>query len=98
MVTLIDKRTPPAATPPRPIRVGFVLHAMQVAGAEVLVRETIRRLGPAIAPTIFCLDRVGQLGEEFLRGGGDLVCFHRRPGRDYGLSWKLAAEVRRRGV
>src|SRR5262245_42014989 len=26
-----------------PIRVGFVLHAMQVAGAEMLVFETIRR-------------------------------------------------------
>ena len=32
----------------RPIRVGFVMHAMQVAGAEVLVAETIRRLGKLI--------------------------------------------------
>ena len=31
-----------------PVRVGFVLHVMQVAGAEVLVNETIRRLGSRI--------------------------------------------------
>ena len=46
-----------------PIRVGFVLHAMQVAGAEVLVAETIRRLGNRIEPVILCLDSVGALGE-----------------------------------
>lgn len=82
----------------RQIRVAFVLHAMQVAGAEVLVKETIRRLGPAIVPTVFCLDRVGPLGEEFVAAGGDLVCFHRRPGRDLKVSWKLAAEAGRRGI
>jgi L-malate glycosyltransferase len=82
----------------RPIRVGFVLHAMQIAGAEVLVRETIRRLGSRIVPTIFCLDSVGQLGEEHLAAGGDLVCLHRKPGRDFKVSWKLAREVGRRGI
>ena len=65
------------------VRVGFVVHVMQVAGAEVLVRETIRRLGSAIEPTVFCLDRVGTLGEEFVKEGGDLVCLNRRPGRDW---------------
>jgi hypothetical protein len=29
---------------PHRIRVAFVLHAMQVAGAEVLVMETVRRV------------------------------------------------------
>lgn len=90
--------TDPLEPQSRPIRVGFVLHVMQVAGAEVLVKETIRRLGPAIVPTVFCLDRVGQLGEEFLREGGDLVCFNRRPGRDFKVSARLAGECRRRGI
>ncbi len=49
---------------PSPVRVGFVLHVMQVAGAEILVAETIRRLGGLIRPTIFCLDAVGPLGEQ----------------------------------
>ena len=71
---------------------------MQVAGAEVLVKETIRRLGAQIVPTVFCLDSVGQLGEEHLANGGDLVCFHRKPGRDFKVSWKLAREAGRRGI
>jgi glycosyltransferase involved in cell wall biosynthesis len=83
---------------PRPIRVGFVLHVMQVAGAEVLVKETIQRLGKLIVPTIFCLDRVGQLGEEYVADGGELVCFDRPPRRDLTLPWKLARECGRRRI
>ncbi|HBI44866.1 MAG TPA: hypothetical protein DDY78_18725, partial [Planctomycetales bacterium] len=41
------------------VRVGFVLHVMQVAGAEMLVAETVRRLAGRIVPTIFCLDAIG---------------------------------------
>ena len=63
----------------RPVRVGFVVHVMQVAGAEVLVRETVRRLAGKIAPTIFCLDAVGRIGEEMQREGVDLVRLGRRP-------------------
>ena len=81
-----------------PLRVGFVVHVMQVAGAEVLVRETIRRLGPAIEPTVFCLDSVGQIGEELRAEGVDLVCLNRRPGWDFSASWKLAAALRERRI
>ncbi len=83
---------PPSLLEP-PIRVGFVLHVMQVAGAEVLVKETIRRLGANIVPTIFCLDTVGQLGEDYLAAGGDLVAFGRKPGRDFGVAKRLAREA-----
>ncbi len=82
----------------RPIRVGFILHVMQVAGAEMLVKETIQRLGSRIIPTIFCLDRVGQLGEEFQNQGGDLVCFDRPPTRDLRVAWNLARECSRRKI
>ena len=83
-------------TRPTPIRVAFVVHVMQVAGAEVLVRETIRALGPAITPAVFCLDRVGAIGEELRAGGVDVVCFDRRPGWDFRASDKLAAAARAR--
>ena len=83
---------------PRPIRVGFVVHAMQVAGAEVLVRETIRRLGPRIEPTVLCLDSVGQIGEELRASGVPVVCLNRQAGRDYGVAWRLAREARRRSI
>lgn len=81
-----------------PIRVGFVVHVMQVAGAEVLVRETIRRLGAAIEPTVFCLDAVGQLGEELLREGVPVVCLNRKPGWDFSVSRRLAREFTERQI
>jgi glycosyltransferase involved in cell wall biosynthesis len=82
----------------RPVRVGFVVHVMQVAGAEVLVREAVRRLAGRIAPTVFCLDRVGQIGEELLAQGVDVVCLNRRPGWDFAVSRRLAAEARARRI
>lgn len=82
----------------RPIRVGFVVHVMQVAGAEVLVRETIRRLAGKLTPTIFCLDAVGRIGEELIRDGVDVVSFGRKPGRDWRVSRHLAAAVRERDI
>jgi L-malate glycosyltransferase len=82
----------------RPLRVAFVLHVMQVAGAEVLTREIVRRLGTRIVPTIFCLDAVGRIGEEMTREGIDLVCFDRKPGRDWGVSRRMAAAIRERGI
>jgi L-malate glycosyltransferase len=89
---------PQTASIERPIRVAFVLHVMQVAGAEVLVKETIRQLGRKIVPTVFCLDKVGQLGDEHLANGGDLVCFHRKPGRDFAVSWRMARELSKRKI
>ena len=80
------------------IRVGFVLHVMQVAGAEVLVSEIVRRLGKQIQPVIFCLDSVGVLGERLREQGVDVVCLDRRPGLDFGIARRMAAEIRRRHV
>ena len=80
------------------IRVGFVLHAMQVAGAEVLVAETVRRLRGEIESTIFCLDAIGPLGEQLLAEGVPVICLNRQPGRDYGVAWKLARSIRERGI
>lgn len=80
----------------RPLRVGFVLHVMQVAGAEVLTREMIRRLGDRIRPTVLCLDAVGRIGEEMVRDGLDLVCLNRRPGRDWRVSVRMAKAIAER--
>jgi glycosyltransferase involved in cell wall biosynthesis len=81
-----------------PLRVGFVVHVMQVAGAEVLVRETVRQLAGRIQATVFCLDAVGRIGEEMKAEGTDVVAFGRRPGRDWGVARRLAAAARERGV
>lgn len=71
---------------------------MQVAGAEVLVRETIRRLKGRIAPAVFCLDAVGRIGEELRAEGVDVVCFNRQPGRDWRVSRRLADAIRARDI
>ncbi len=83
---------------PQPIRVGFVLHAMQVAGAEVLVAETIRRLGPRIEPTIICLDFVGALGERLRGEGVEVVSLDRKPGRDWRLVRRMLPVLNRRRI
>ena len=71
---------------------------MQVAGAEILVAELIRRLGPRLDPVVFCLDAVGPLGEELRSQGIPVVTFNRRPGRDWRVAWRMGGELRERGV
>jgi N-acetyl-alpha-D-glucosaminyl L-malate synthase BshA len=93
-VTLSANAARDAPAPAPPIRVGFVLHVMQVAGAEVLVAETIRRLGRRIDPVVLCLDQVGDLGEQMRREGVEVIAFGRRPGLDLALVWRMAAVIR----
>ena len=83
---------------PAPIRVGFVLHVMQVAGAEVLVDETIRRLGPRIDPVVFCLEAVGTLGQRLLADKIPVIAYGRRPGLDWSVSRRMAIDIRNRQV
>ena len=71
---------------------------MQVAGAEVLVSETIRRLGARIVPVIFCLDAIGTLGEQLQAEGIDVVNLQRKPGLDLAVAGRMAEEIRRRRV
>jgi glycosyltransferase involved in cell wall biosynthesis len=88
----VPPKMPESAAP----RVGFVMLGMQVAGAEVLVAETIRRLGERIRPTILCLDYVGALGEKLRGEGVEVVCLGRKPGRDWRVAWRMAREIRAR--
>jgi len=81
-----------------PIRVGFVIHRMQVAGAEMLVAETIRRLIDRIRPVVFCLDGLGSLGRQIKLQGVPVVWLGRRPGIDIGLAFRLGTEIRNRKV
>jgi glycosyltransferase involved in cell wall biosynthesis len=80
------------------VAVAFVLHVMQVAGAEVLVYETIQRLGTRIAPTVFCLDAIGPLGERLIGAGVPVIAFDRRPGLDWSIIGRMAREIRARRI
>ena len=77
-----------------PVKVAFVLHVMNVAGAEMLVAETIRRLGDRIDPVVLCLDRVGTMGEQLAASGTPVLAYGRRPGVDLGVSWRMARDIR----
>ncbi|QDS88354.1 Putative glycosyltransferase EpsD [Rosistilla ulvae] len=90
--TAVDR--PPEA----PLRVGFVMHVMQVAGAEVLVKQIIERLADKIEPTVFCLDALGELGQQLRDAGVPVVVLDRQPGLDRNVPRRLAAEVRSRGI
>jgi glycosyltransferase involved in cell wall biosynthesis len=80
------------------LRIGFCLHAMQVAGAEVLVSQIIYRLKDHIDPTIFCLDSIGQLGEELQSQGIPVVVLNRKPGLDIAMARRYATELNQRQI
>jgi L-malate glycosyltransferase len=84
--------------PHQPIKIAFVLHVMQVAGAEMLVAETIHRLGKKLDPIVLCLDGVGQLGEQIQSEGVPVIPLGRRPGLDFPTIGNLAQEIRNYGV
>jgi L-malate glycosyltransferase len=95
---MVSQPVTPRTAGSSPLRVAFVMHVMQVAGAEVLVAETIRRLAGRIEPVVLCLDGVGTLGERLLAEGVPVVSLGRRPGRDWRLVWRLARELRDRRI
>jgi glycosyltransferase involved in cell wall biosynthesis len=79
-------------------RIGFVVHVMQVAGAEMLVKQLIERLQGKIDPTIFCLDAIGLLGERMQEAGVPVVVLNRSSGIDTALAGRFAKELCRRKI
>jgi len=71
---------------------------MQVAGAEVLVAETIRQLRAKVRSTIFCLDAIGSIGEKLQSEGIKVICLNRKSGRDWGLGRRLAAAAKAENI
>jgi N-acetyl-alpha-D-glucosaminyl L-malate synthase BshA len=80
------------------IKIGFVLHVMQVAGAEVLVAEIIRSLRSELDPLVLCLDGIGELGEQMQREGIRVVALGRREGLDLRVATRLAEEIDNHGI
>jgi len=81
-----------------PIRIGFVMHKMQVAGAEVLVRQIIECLEDEIDATVLCLDGLGEIGQQLRDRGVPVIVLDREPGFDRGLAGRLAKEVKSRKI
>ena len=81
-----------------PIRVGFVMHKMQVAGAEVLVTQIIEQLGERIEPVVLCLDAIGELGYRLIDKGVPVISLDRKPGMDWAVAKRLAHEIKTRRI
>jgi len=74
------------------------MHAMQVAGAEVLVTQIIEQLSDRIDATVFCLDALGELGQKLLDAGIPVIVLNRKPGLDRDVAKRLAWEVKSRQI
>lgn len=81
-----------------PINVGFVMHVMQVAGAEILVTQIIEQLADRINPTVFCLDALGNLGEKLRDQGIPVLVLDRQPGLDFTVAKKLGDAAKAREI
>jgi L-malate glycosyltransferase len=79
-------------------RVGHVLHRLQVAGAEVLAADLVRRLSDRFDFTLLCLDGIGELGETLAAEGHEVIELGRRPGIDLAVARRLGRVLRDRRV
>ena len=70
------------------------MHKMQVAGAEVLVKQIIERLTGVIDATVFCLDGIGELGHQLIDAGTPVIDLGRKPGLDWSVAGRLATEIK----
>ena len=80
------------------IRVAFVMHKMQVAGAEVLVKRIIESLSDLVEAIVICLDDVGELGQQLISAGTTVVNLNRQPGFNWQVARDLAAELNSRNI
>jgi glycosyltransferase involved in cell wall biosynthesis len=60
----------------------------------MLTMDIIHRLAGRLAPAVFCLDAVGELGRQLQKEGVPVICLDRRPGRDWGVAGRLARAAR----
>lgn len=79
-------------------RIAHVLHRLQVAGAEVLAADLIRKLGDRFDFTLLCLDGIGELGKTLASEGHEVIELGRRPGIDLAVARRLGRLLRDRGI
>jgi glycosyltransferase involved in cell wall biosynthesis len=79
-------------------KIAFLMHLMQVAGAEVLVTQIIDRLKERFDFQVICLDGLGQLGEQLLERGTSVVVLGRKPGIDWQTVSRLRNCLRKESV
>lgn len=85
--------------PAGPIKVAYVVLALNMGGLERVVLRLVARLDRArFEPVVCALDEPGGLAPDLARLGVPLVVVHRNPGVDLGVAVRLASTLRREGV
>jgi glycosyltransferase involved in cell wall biosynthesis len=74
--------------------IGHVLHQLAYAGAEVLAAALARQLADRYQTVFFCLDGVGQLGEQLQSEGFEVIALGRKPGIDFAVANRLREAVK----
>lgn len=89
-MTDIDQKPGPAADDGAALRVMHVVLSLAAGGTERLVIEMCRRLGPANAPVVCCLDAPGEWADELRAEGIAVRALDRRPGFRPSLARRIA--------
>lgn len=79
-------------------KVAFLMHLMQVAGAEVLVTQIIESLRDRFDFQVICLDGLGLLGEKLIEQGIPVLVLGRRPGIDWTTARRLKSHLRKESI
>lgn len=78
------------------IRVAFCITDLDVGGAERMFVELVTRLDRHHwEPRVFCLSGPGALAERLQASGIPVTCFGAKSVRNLGVSWRLAAELKK---
>lgn len=78
--------------------IGQILHGMGVGGAEVLAARIARQLSDRFEFRFFCLDWLGELGEQLRDEGFTVEVLERKSGLDWRFPWRLARRLRQEQV
>jgi glycosyltransferase involved in cell wall biosynthesis len=81
------------------VRIGFVNYELGTGGIETLILEICKRLNREhFEPVVFTLCSGGVLEKEFIQAGVPVYGVEKRSGKDLGLIFRLAGQMRKAGV
>jgi len=100
-MTLNAHHSAPAAgaVASRPMRIAYVVHAMNQGGYERCVTHLCNHLDrEQFIPSIICLDKTGPAAEWLTKDDVPIVELHKKPGNDWRVVGRLTKALRDHGI